>query len=180
MKSQGIKFFWSALDRVFFIVVGALGTIATTYITGMLKVNPPELVVTQTYNHVDESPVATSVGGLNLDYKKDEAKPYGVLRVDIANDGRGSAEKVRFQVKLSKDVAVSYYLNPDFRVYQPSLLELKINEFYAELPKFPSKGNDYVALKIEGDERLLCDARIKLVSEDYEGEVRQLQGVECN
>jgi hypothetical protein len=175
-----MKFLWNALDRVFFVVVGALGTIATTYITGMLRVNPPELVVTQTYNRVDVRPVAASIGGLRLDYKKDEALSYGVYRVDIRNDGRGPAETVRFQVKIPKDITVSYHEQPDFKVYQPKLLEFKDNEFYTELPKFPSGADEFVALRIEGNEKLLCDARVKFVSEDYEGEVGKLKGVECN
>lgn len=178
-SGAGRKFLWSALDRFVFIAVGALGTIATTYITGTLKLNPPKLIVTQTYNRVDAAPVANSVGGLKLDYKADAARTYGVLRVDIANDGRGSAEKVRFQVKLPQNLKVSYQMEPDFRVYQPTLLELKNNEFYVEMPKFPSKAADLVALRIEGDEALLCDARTKFVSEDYEGEVNDIQGVKC-
>jgi len=179
--SNKTKFLWSALDRVFFVVVGALGTIATTYITGILRVNPPELVVTQTYNRVDVRPVAASIGGLRLDYKKDEAISYGVYRVDIRNDGRGPAETVRFQVKIPKDVAVSYYEEPDFRVYKPTVVELKGNEFYAEMPRFPSGAGDFIALRIEGSAKLLCDARVKLVSDDYEGEIRALNGIEeCN
>ena len=182
-SGQGInktKFLWNALDRVFFVVVGALGAIATTYITGMLKVNPPELVVQQTYNRIDERPVSTSVGGLKLDYQKDEPATYGVYRVDIRNEGRGPAETVRFQVKIPKDAAVSYYEEPDFRVYKPTVVELKGNEFYAEMPRFPSGAGDFIALRIEGSAKLLCDARVKLVSEDYEGEVGKLQGVECD
>lgn len=180
-KSSGAsrKFIWNALDRFVFIGVGVLGTVATAYITGTLKLNPPKLIVTQTYNRIDPSPVANGVGALKLDYKADEVRPYGVLRVDIANDGRGSAEKVRFQVKLPDKLSVAYHLDPDFRVYQPTLIELKNNEFYVEMPKFPSKAGDFIALRIEGDEKLLCDARIKFVSEDYEGEVHGLQGVDC-
>jgi len=178
-SGAGRKFLWSAMDRFVFIAVGVLGTVATTYITGTLKLNPPELVVSQTYNRVDPAPVANTVGGLKLDYKTDEARAYGVLRVDIANDGRGSAEKVRFQVKLPLNLTVAYHLDPDFRVYQPTILELKNNEFYVEMPKFPSKAEDFIALRIEGDEKLLCDARVKFVSEDYEGEVHGLQGIDC-
>jgi len=157
-----------------------IGTVATTYITGTLKLNPPKLIVTQAYNRVDPSPVANTVGGLKLDYKADAARAYGVLRVDIANEGRGSAEKVRFQIKLPETLNVSYQIDPDFRVYQPTLIELKDNEFYVEMPKFPSKAGDFVALRIEGDEKLLCETRVKFVSEDYEGAVNRLKGVECN
>lgn len=178
-SGAGRKFIWNALDRFVFIGVGVLGTVATAYITGTLKLNPPELIVAQTYNRVDPSPVANTVGGLKLDYKADAARDYGVLRVDIANDGRGSAEKVRFQVKLPGKLTVAYHLDPDFRVYQPTVLELKNNEFYVEMPKFPSGAKDFIALRIEGEEMLLCDARVKFVSEDYEGEVNQLKGVEC-
>ena len=179
-SGAGRKFLWSALDRVVFISVGVIGTVATTYITGTLKLNPPKLIVTQAYNRVDPSPVANTVGGLKLDYKADAARAYGVLRVDIANEGRGSAEKVRFQIKLPETLNVSYQIDPDFRVYQPTLIELKDNEFYVEMPKFPSKAGDFVALRIEGDEKLLCETRVKFVSEDYEGAVNRLKGVECN
>lgn len=178
-SGAGRKFLWSALDRIVFISVGVVGTVVTTYITGTLKLNPPKLIVTQTYNLVDPSPVATTVGGLKLDYKAEPARAYGVLRVDIANEGRGSAEKVRFQVKLPEKLVVAYHLEPDYRVYQPTILELKNNEFYVEMPKFPSKAGDFVALRIEGDEKLLCDTRVKFVSEDYEGDVNRLNGVEC-
>ena len=173
------KFLWSALDRSFFIVMGVVGTIATTYITGLLKVNPPELVARQSYNVVDATtPVAQAVGSLTLDYKAEAARPYGVLRVDIANEGRGPAEKVRFQVKLSPALAVAYQEQPDFKVYSPSVMGLEKNEFYAVLDHFPSGAHDVLALRIEGDAKLLRDARVKLVNDDYEGEVEPVTGVE--
>lgn len=174
-----MKFFWSALDRIVFIGVGIIGTVATTYITGMLKVNPPELVARETYSVVDTAtPVAANVGALKLDYKADAAKHYGVLRVDISNEGRGPAEKVRFQVKLPDGLAVSYQEQPDFKVYSPSTLTLDKNEFYAVLDHFPSGAHDYLALRIEGDAALLKDARVKLVNDDYEGEIKAIEGLE--
>lgn len=176
---QIIKFFWSALDRVFFITMGVIGTIATTYITGILKINPPELVVMQTYNHIDNREVASSVGSLKINYKKEEALSYGVYRVDIKNDGRGPAEDVRFQVKIPGEIVASYYKAPDFKVYRPKLMEFKGNEFYLVFPKFPAGAADSVAFRVGGDERKLCSLRVKFVSEDYEGEVKGLQGVEC-
>lgn len=174
-----MKFFWSALDRVFFIAMGVVGTVATTYITGVLKVNPPELIARQTWSIIDvSSPVTASVGVLKLDYKKEAAKNYGVLRVDIANEGRGPAEKVRFQVKIPAGLSVSYQEEPDFKVYSPSTLELNKNEFYAVLDHFPSGAHDYLALRIEGDTAFLKDARVKLVNDDYEGEVKPIEGIE--
>lgn len=180
-KSSGLlKFFWNALDRIVFIGVGVLGTIAATYVTGMIKINPPELVVEQTYNRVDERPVASSVGGLRLDYQKEAPLSYGIYRIDIRNEGRGSAEAVRFQVKISKDTNISYYEEPDLKVYKPELVEFKDNEFYAVIPKYPSGADDYIILRIEGDGESLCNARVKLVSDDYEGKVGRLKGMECD
>jgi len=167
------------LDRIFFIGMGVVGTVATTYITGILKVNPPELVAHETYSAVDSAtPVAVHVGALKLDYKADAAQHYGVLRVDIANEGRGPAEKVRFQVKLPEGLAVSYQEQPDFKVYSPSTLTLDKNEFYAVLDHFPSGAHDYLALRIEGEIGLIKDARVKLVNDDYEGEIKPIEGLE--
>ena len=172
------KFLWDVLDRFMFIAIGALGTIATTYITGILKLNPPELVVKQAYNRIDAGAVAGQVGGLKLDYEADRSPGYGVLRVDIANEGRGVAEDVRFQVKLPADLEIEYDALPDFKVYKPTTISLEKGEFYAEMPNFPSGASDWIALRVIGDENLLCDSRIKLVSEEYEGEIEELRGVE--
>ncbi|MFA5811268.1 MAG: hypothetical protein WC956_02930 [bacterium] len=180
-KSSGNfwKFTWNALDRVFFIGMGVVGTVATTYITGLLKINPPELVVRETYSAVDAAtPVVNNIGGLKLDYKVEAPRRYGVLRVDIANEGRGPAEKVRFQVKLPGGLTVSYQEQPDFKVYSPSTLTLDKNEFYAVLDHFPSGAHDYLALRIEGDAKILHDARIKLVNDEYEGKVETIEGIE--
>lgn len=167
------KLLLSGLDRTFFIATGVIGTVATSYITGVLKINPPELVVDQSYSRIDvATPVATNVGGLKLDYKAEAALPYGILRLDISNEGRGAAETVRFQVKVPKDLNISYQEDPDFKVYSPSTLTLDANEFYAVLDHFPSGAHDYLALKVAGDSKLLNDARIKLVNDDYEGEVK--------
>ena len=182
MASSGSvqKFFWNALDRILFIGIGAVGTIATTYVTGAIKAAPPELVVTQTYNYVDtRDAVEATVGGLKLDYAAEAAPGYGVLRVDLRNEGRGAAEDVRFQVKLPDEVRVEYAIAPDFKVYRPTLIALERGEFYCELPRFPSGAHDWVALRVTGDERLLCDARVKLVSEGYEGEIEGMRGLEC-
>lgn len=175
-SGKGAKFLWDLLDRVMFIGIGALGAIATTYITGILKVNPPVLVAMPTYNTVDAAnPVAAKVGGLSLDYKMEEPRPYGVLRVDIANEGRGPAEDVRFQVKLDPKLLVSYDVEPDFRVYRPAEVGLEGQEFYAELATLPAKARDFVALKIEGDGSLVANARIKLVNDAYEGKIERLK-----
>jgi len=171
------KFFWSALDRVFFIAMGVVGTVATAYITGILKVNPPELVARPAYNTVEAAPVASKIGGLALNYKADAPRSYGVLRVDIANEGRGAAEKVRFQVKLDPSLGVSYEKEPDFKVYRPSEVKLAGSEFYTELATLPSGAADFVALRISGDRALLAGTRIKLVNDEYEGEVEQIKGI---
>ena len=172
------KFFWDAADRVFFIGMGVVGTVAGTYFTGLLKVNPPELVVRQSWSRVDAArPVATKVGSLTLAVVKDAARPYGVLRVEIANEGRGPAERVRFQVKLAPELAVAYEIKPDFKVYLPSAMALAGNEFYAEMATFPSRASDVLALRVLGDEKLLCSARVKFVNDAFEGEVEGLE--EC-
>lgn len=80
MKKEAGKFLWNLLDRFMFIGIGVIGTVATTYITGMFKVNSPELVVAQTYNRVDTGPVANDVGGLKIEYKSEPARPYGIRR----------------------------------------------------------------------------------------------------
>jgi hypothetical protein len=49
-SGKGVKFLWDMLDRSMFIGIGVLGTIATTYITGVLKLNPPELVAKPVYS----------------------------------------------------------------------------------------------------------------------------------
>lgn len=127
------KFLWNALDRIFFIAMGVVGTVATTYITGILKLNPPELKAVLSFNRIDaEKPVASEVGGLKLDYQEEAPRPYGVLRVDIANEGRGAADKVRFQVKMSRTLGVAYEEEPDLKVYLPSTVTFKNDEFYAE------------------------------------------------
>lgn len=172
------KFLWNALDRIFFIAMGVVGTVATTYITGILKLNPPELKVVPSFSRIDaKKPVASEVGGLKLDYQKEAPRPYGVLRVDIANEGRGSAEKVRFQVKMPRTLGVAYEEEPDLKVYLPSTVTFTNNEFYAELGAFPSGARDYVAFRIEGDAGLLRDARVKLVNDEYEGEVSPIEGL---
>lgn len=176
-SSAGVKFLWSSLDRIVFIGVGVLGTIATTYITGMLKLNPPELKATPVYSRIEAGAVARQVGSLKLDYQPEASRPYGVLRVDIANEGRGPAEGVRFQVKLPALLAVAYDEEPDFKVYAPSQLSLEKNEFYAVLDHFPSGARDVLALRIEGDAALLASARVKLVNDEYEGEVAEMEGV---
>lgn len=166
------------MDRIFFIGMGVVGTVATTYLTGILKLNPPELVAMPAYNSIETAPVANKIGGLALNYKADAPRSYGVLRVDIANEGRGPAEKVRFQVKLPATLAVSYQEEPDFKVYSPSMLMLDKNEFYTVLDHFPSGAHDFLALRIDGDAKLLLDARVKIVNDDYEGKVEPIEGVE--
>ncbi|HPM41697.1 MAG TPA: hypothetical protein PLY45_04610, partial [bacterium] len=93
-----------------------------------------------------------------------------------ANEGRGPAEDVRFQVKLSPALAASYEVAPDFKVYRPRSAALVNGEFYAELSTFPSKASDLLALRVEGDEKHLCDARIKFVNDSQEGRVERLRG----
>lgn len=172
------KFLWDVLDRVMFIGIGVVGGVATSYLTGIIKLNPPELVVRQAYSRVDSGPVAKNVGNLKLDYQEEAPRPYGVWRLDIANEGRGAAEKVRFQVKLPAGLTASYQEEPDFKVYLPSALGLEKNEFYSVLDHFPSGARDYLALRIEGDATLLRGARVKLVNDEYEGEVEGIKGVE--
>lgn len=172
------KFALDTLDRVLFIGIGAIGAVATTYTTGLLKINPPKLEARAVYSRIDVStPVAKDVGGLKLDYTLETAKPYGVLRVDIANDGRGAAAKVRFQVKVSQKLLMSYHEEPDLKVYTPTSMTLTPSEFYTEMATFPSGAHDSVALRVEGDDRLLNDARIKLVNDDYEGDVSPIAGI---
>lgn len=173
------KFLWSVLDRVAFIGIGVIGTIATTYITGIMKLNPPELVVDVTYSRVDSSRgVPASVGGLRLDYTEDAPVSYGILRVDVGNSGRGSAEKVRLQVRFEGGVAASYNAEPDFRVYSPTVLGFEKNEFYTELAHFPAGARDFVAFRVVGDKELLRATRIKFVNDDYEGEVSPIRGLD--
>lgn len=178
-KPSGIKkLALDALDRILFIGIGAVGAIATTYITGLLKINPPELKATASYSRIDAGqPVAKDVGGLKLDYTPETARPYGVLRVDIANEGRGSAARVRFQVKISQQLLMSYQEEPDLKVYSSAPVTLTPNEFYTEMAAFPSGAHDHIALRIAGDDRLLNDTRIKLVNDDYEGTVSPIEGI---
>ena len=96
----------------------------------------------------------------------------------LDNEGRGTAEKVRFQVKLPPALAVAYDEEPDFKVYKPESVSLEKNEFYTELGHFPSGAKDFLALRIEGDAGLLCDERVKFVNDDFEGEVGDIKGVE--
>lgn len=116
------KFLWGLLDRTMFIGIGAAGTVATAYITGIMRLNPPELVAKVRYASVDaKRPIPAAVGGLALDYEADAPRPYGVMRVDIANEGRGKASGVRFQVKLPRELSVAYEVQPDFRyIRRPS------------------------------------------------------------
>lgn len=176
-SSAAVKFLWSSLDRIVFIGIGVFGTIATTYITGILKLNPPELKAVPVYSRIEAGPVAPKVGDLKLDYQPEAAQPYGVLRVDIANEGRGPAEGVRFQVRLPAELEVSYEEEPDFKVYAPSALSLEKNEFYTVLDHFPSGARDVLALRVGGDAALIASARVKLVNDEFEGEVEELEGL---
>lgn len=170
------KFLWSSLDRVIFIGVGVIGTIATTYLTGMIKLNPPELRATQSLSIVDTTrPVPSEVGGLKLDYQPESASSYSVYRVDISNEGRGTAENVRFQVKMPASILAAYEMEPDLKVYRPASMTFDKNEFYTELAHFPSGARDFVAFRISGDTSTLNQSRIKLVNDEYEGEVEQLR-----
>lgn len=175
MSPESRKFLLSVLDRVLFIAIGAAGTIATSYITGIMKLNPPELVATQGFAAIDSSrPVPSQIGGLHLDYEPDAALSYGVYRVDIANEGRGPAENVRFQVKMPEALAATYEVEPDLKVYSPSSMSFGKNEFYAELAHFPSGAHDFVAFRITGDVSKLAQSRVKLVNDNYEGRVEGL------
>lgn len=145
-----------------------------------MKLNPPELSTWASYSMIDtKTPVAKSVGGLTLDYERDEPSSYGVFRVDIANTGRGAAENVRFQVKLDPQVIAKFYSEPDFKVYKPTTLSFQNNEFYVELATFPQGANDFVAFKITNGPQNLCSTRIKFINNDYEGKVSQIEGTEC-
>jgi len=170
---------WKALDRILFVGLGSLAAIATTYYTGLLKLSPPKLVALPIFNHIENTPISDKIGGLKLNYKNDRSRPYGVLRIDVVNKGRGVAEDVRLQVRLPQGLKMAYQITPDFRVYKPSVPpSLNANEFYTELPRFPSKASDWIAFRVEGDAALLCDARIKFVSKNYEGKVSPIKGVE--
>lgn len=161
----------STLDRVMFIGIGALGAVATTYFTGMIKLNPPELIAEVSYNSVDKTKeVAKEVGALKLDYQE-EIIPYSIMRVDIKNDGRGPAENVRFQVKLPETTKVDLYAAPDLKVYSPTQFTFEKNELYTELAHFPSGAHDYVALKVDGQSPATDSVRVKLVNNEYEGAV---------
>jgi len=56
---------WKALDRILFVGLGAAATIATTYVTGILKLSPPKLVATPIFNRVDNAPITENIGGMN-------------------------------------------------------------------------------------------------------------------
>lgn len=175
ISTESKKFLWSALDRVIFISVGVIGTISTSYITGVMKLNPPKLVAMQSLSAVDSSrPVPSHVGALRLDYDADAARAYSVYRVDIANEGRGSAENVRFQVKMPETLGVQYEIEPDLKVYTPAALAFEKNEFYTELAHFPSGAHDFVAFRILGDTSALAQTRVKFVNDEYEGEIEGL------
>lgn len=127
------------------------------------------------FKDVFDSSIEISLFGMKCRVLSIDAliKSYKVLSVDIANEGRGPAQGVKFQVKLDPSLTAEYYIEPDFKVYSPSTIQFDKNEFFAELKDFPVGASDGLALRFKGDPKFACNSRIKLVSSDYEGEVKR-------
>ncbi len=171
MVTEWKKSAYSALDRILFIGIGVIGTIVASYITGILKDPPPKLIASQTFIEYQSQGVPAG--------SSDKPFNFGIFRVDIDNKGKGVAENVKLQVKFPPYFKVSYYKVPNFRVYDPKLVEFKGGEFYLELPRFPKDANAFVVFKIDGNADKLCETSVKIVSETMEGEVKGIEGMDC-